>query len=453
MEQVKMKPGRDLSGHGRIYPLLVGTVVLATLVLTFFSGVRPAIAQNPTTDRDILLLQKILKQRPEAELYYRLGDLYVQKGRQTGDITYFNLGDNSLREALKLQPDLGPAHRHLAFVLYSLHDFAGAAAEARQAIKLDPNDSYAYGVLGDAQLETGEYAQAADTYGRMIAMKGDLYSYSRRSGLETIRGQSDRAIADLNRAIDAGIQAGEPPEGIAWAQYTLAEDFFLMGRLDDANRLGEESLKTFPNYHRAFAILGQVSAAEMKLDRSADFYRRAVAVIPLPEYAAALGDVYLKMGHPQEAEQQKELVEFIAKLNVLNKVLYNRVLVDYYADHDIAHKQAVDLAADEYQVRRDIYGDDALAWALYRDGKLVQARSHIVAALRFKTVDARIYFHAGMIFAAAGDTELARANLARALIINPHFQPILDDMAVSEYAALGGIAGPRYAKGNDDIQH
>jgi tetratricopeptide (TPR) repeat protein len=448
-----MKLGIDLSVHGRIRPLFAGAVGLATILLTFFSGVRQAIAQSPTIDRDILLLQKILKQRPDAELYYRLGDLYVQKGRQTGDITYFNLGGNSLREALKLQPDLGPAHRHLAFVLYSLHDFAGAAVEARQAIKLDPNDSYAYGVLGDAELETGEYPQAEDTYGRMIAMKGDLYSYSRRSGLETIRGESDRAIADLNRAIEAGIQAGEPAEGIAWAQYTLAEDFFLMGRLGDANRLGEESLKTFPNYHRAFAILGQVSAAEMKLDRSADFYRRAIAVIPLPEYAAALGDVYLKMGHRQEAEQQKELVEFIAKLNVLNKVLYNRVLVDYYADHDIDHQQAVDLAAGEYHVRHDVYGDDALAWALYRDGKLVQAQPHIIAALRFKTVDARIYFHAGMIFATAGHTELARANLARALAINPHFQPILDDAAVSEYAALGGTARPQYAKGNDDIQH
>src|SRR5271163_224203 len=165
------------------------------LLILLFGSVQVSGAAEAPIDRDILLLQKILKQRPDPELYYRLGDLYVQKGRQTGDIAYFNLGGNSLREALKLQPDLAPAHRHLAFVLYSLHDFAGATAEARQAIKLDPNDSYAYGVLGDAQLETGEYPQAADTYNRMVAINGDLYSYSRRSGLETIRGESDLAVA------------------------------------------------------------------------------------------------------------------------------------------------------------------------------------------------------------------------------------------------------------------
>jgi tetratricopeptide (TPR) repeat protein len=441
-----MKPGKQKD------QAIAGTVGLAALLLISFLGVRQAIAQSPTIDRDIPLLQKILKQRPDPDLYYRLGDLYVQKGRQTGDITYFNLGANSLREALKLQPDLAPAHRHLAFVLYSLHDFAGATAEGRQAIKLDLNDSYAYGVLGDAQLETGEYPEAADTYSRMVAINGDLYSYSRRSGLETIRGESDLAVADLNRAIDAGIRAGEPPEAVAWAQYTLAQDFFLLGRLDDANRLGEASLKTFPNYHRAFAILGQVSAAELKLDRSADFYRRAIAVIPLPEYAAALADVYTKMGRQHDAELQRQLVEFIARLNVLNQVLYNRVLVDYYADHDINHRQAVELAGAEYAIRKDIYGEDALAWALYRDGQAAKALPHIVAALRFRTADARLYFHAGMIYKAVGQTNQARSNLKQALATNSHFQPFLDEVAASEYTALNKEHAKQYAEVNADAR-
>jgi tetratricopeptide (TPR) repeat protein len=441
-----MKPGKQKDRA------IAGTVGLASLLLISLFGVRQANAQSPTIDRDILLLQKILKQRSDPDLYYRLGDLYVQKGRQTGDITYFNLGGNSLREALKLEPDLAPAHRHLAFVLYSLHDFAGATAEARQAIKLEPNDSYAHGVLGDAQLETGEYPEAGDTYSRMVAINGDLYSYSRRSGLETIRGESDLAIADLNRAIDAGIRTGEPPEAVAWAQYTLAQDFFLLGRLDDANRLGEASLKTFPNYHRALAILGQVSAAELKLDRSAAFYRRAIAVIPLPEYAVALADVYSKMGRQRDAELQRKLVEFIARLSVLNRVLYNRVLVDYYADHDINHKQAVELAAGEYAIRKDIYGEDALAWALYRDGQAAKALPHIVAALRFRTADARLYFHAGMIYKAVGQTNQARSNLKQALAINSHFQPLLDEVAASEYTALNKEHAKQYAEVNADAR-
>jgi tetratricopeptide (TPR) repeat protein len=93
------------------------------------------------------------------------------------------------------------------------------------------------------------------------------------------------------------------------------------------------------------AVLGQIRAAQCKLEEAADFYRRAIAVIPpLPEYAAALGDVYTELGRFDDARQQHQLVEFIARLNKLNQVLYYRVLVDYYADLDLEHQQAVDLA-------------------------------------------------------------------------------------------------------------
>jgi tetratricopeptide (TPR) repeat protein len=407
----------------------------------------PAAAQS-TIDRDVALLQKILKQHPDAELYYRLSDLYIQKGRQTGDITYFNLAGQSLREALSLQPNLEAAYRHLAFVLYSLHDFAGAMSEAGRAIQLDPRDSYAYGVLGDAQLETGEYEAAPETYAQMAAIKNDLYSYSRRSGLETIMGENDAAIADLKRAIAAGIQTNEPPEGVAWAQVVLAQDYFLMGKLDDAYIAAAAALNTYPAYHRALAILGQVRAAQGKLDEAAVLYRRAIAAIPLPEYAAALSDIYAKLGHQKDAQEQRQLVEFIARLNALNRVLYNRVLVDYYADHDIDHQEALDLAVGEFKIRHDIYGHDALAWALYRDGKPDAALPHILSALHFKTTDARLYFHAGMVYAALGRNDRARAMLERALAINPHFQPVLDEVAEREYVALNGsserqIAGAR----------
>jgi tetratricopeptide (TPR) repeat protein len=185
----------------------------------------------------------------------------------------------------------------------------------------------------------------------MAAIKDDLYSYSRRSGLETIRGDNSAAIADLKRAIADGIRSGEPAEGIAWAQTRLAEDYFLLGKPDEAAAQDQAALTTYPGYYRALASLGQVRAAEGKLDEAAGLYRDAIAVIPLPEYAAALSDVYAKMGRRQDAQRQRELVEFIARLNTINRVLYNHVLVDYYADHDLEHRQAIDLAAREFEVR------------------------------------------------------------------------------------------------------
>ena len=112
----------------------------------------------------------------------------------------------------------------------------------------------------------------------------------------------------------------------------------------------------------------------------------------------------------------------------------------------VEHRQALDLAAGEFKIRQDIYGHDALAWALYRDGKLDAALAHIVSALRFKTTDARLYFHAGMIYAALGRNDLARTMLKRALAINPRFQPILDEVAEHEYTALAGPSGSQLVK-------
>jgi tetratricopeptide (TPR) repeat protein len=409
----------------------------------------PALGEN-AVDRTIVICQKVLRVRPnDATMYYRLGDAYVEKGRETGDITYYDLASQSLQHALKIEPELGPARRHLAYVLYSLHDFGGAALEARRAIAIDPRDSNAYGVLGDTQLETGQYDAAAKTYAQMAAIRDDLYSYSRRSGLETIRGDNSAAVADLKRAIADGIQSGEAAEGIAWVQTRLAEDYFLLGDLDEAATQDQAALATYPGYYRALASLGQVRAAQGKLDEAAGLYRGAIAVIPLPEYAAALSDVYAKMGRQQDAQRQRELVEFIARLNAINRVLYNRVLVDYYADHDLEHEQAIDLAMGEFQVRQDIYGHDALAWALYRGGKAAEGLPHIMAALRFGTTDARLYFHAGMIYLALGRKDLARTNLARALAINPHFQPILDEVAAREYAKLMGTRKRQFAEARD----
>jgi len=411
----------------------------------------PALAES-AVDRTIVICQKVLRVRPDdATMYYKLGDAYVEKGRETGDITYYNLASQSLQHALKIEPELGPARRHLAYVLYSLHDFAGAAREARRAIALDPRDSNAYGVLGDTQLETGQYDAAQNTYSQMAAIRDDLYSYSRRSGLETIRGDNSAALADLKRAVADGIQSGEAAEGIAWVQTRLAEDYFLLGELDEAAAQDQAALATYPGYYRALASLGQVRAAQGKLEEAAGLYRGAIAVIPLPEYAAALSDVYAKMGRVLDAQRQRELVEFIARLNAINRILYNRVMVDYYADHDLEHQQAIDLATREFQVRQDIYGHDALAWALYRGGKAAEALPHITAALRFGTADARLYFHAGMIYLALGRGDRARVSLARALAINPHFQPILDDVAAREYARLVASHKRQYSETADSV--
>src|SRR5262249_53037569 len=169
----------------------------------------------------------------------------------------------------------------------------------------------------------------------------------------------------------------------------------------------EEAAVTYPNYHRALAGQARVRAAQQRYPEAIDLYRKAMGVIPLPEYAAGLGDIYTKVGRSGEARQQYALVEQIARLNALNRAVYNRELAYFYADHRVKPAAALDLAGREIEVRKDIYGYDAMAWALYHNGRAEEATSPMKEALRLGTKDARLFFHAGMIASRLGETEKA----------------------------------------------
>ena len=144
---------------------------------------------------------------------------------------------------------------------------------------------------------------------------------------------------------------------------------------------------------------------------------------------AALGDLYRLAGRDKDAAAQYSLVEKIGRLNELNGALYNRQLALFCADHDLKPEGAYANASREYAVRRDIYGADALAWTALKAGKIAEAQAAIKDALRLRTKDARLFYHAGMIACAAGDMKNARNYLHQALVLSPQFDPLQASIA------------------------
>jgi tetratricopeptide (TPR) repeat protein len=408
----------------------ISRALIASLLALGLLGPGLADAQVTPSDHAITTEQQRLRRNPyDAASYHQLGDAYIQKSRETGDLGYLDLAEAALAKALDIAPERAGVLRHLAFVASTRHDFGQAVVLASRALTLDAADGDAHGVLGDALLELGRYEEAEAAYARMMADKRDLASYSRRAGLESLRGDADGAMADLARAIEAGATAGQPREAIAWAQWQLGEEHFAVGDLSGAEPPYLDALRTYPGYYRALAGLGRLRAAQQRYGEAVDLYRGALAAVPFPEYAAALGDLYTKLGRSADARRQYELVEYIGRLSALNRVLYNRELVYFYADHRITPAEAVELARRELEVRKDVYGYDALAWALYADGRAAEAVEPVRQALRLGTKDARLFFHAGMIFRRLGDTAKAAAYLDRALATNPFFHVLHADTA------------------------
>jgi tetratricopeptide (TPR) repeat protein len=398
------------------------TITLVACLLALGAWPTPMWAQSTPADQAILKAQHLLQRNSrDATLYYRLGDAYMQKHRETGDSLYIDLAEKALHKCLHIAPEQSGAARHLAYAMYMRHGFDEAAVQAQKAAALDPTDSHAYGILGDAYLEVGKYDAAAQTYQRMMQLRQDLYAYSRLAGLKSLQGDAAGAMADLERAIRLGRVEARPPESIAWAMWQLGNESLALGQLPAAEASYLEALNTVPQYYRALAGLAQVRTAQHRYPEAVDLYRQAIALVPLPDYAAALGDIYMKLGRPEEAQKAYDMVEYIGYLNTLNKVLYNRELAYFYADHDRKLAEALDLARQELAVRQDIYAYDVLAWVLYKHNRPEEALDAVTEAMKLGTKDARLFFHAGMIQHRLGAHEKARDYLRRALATNPYF--------------------------------
>jgi tetratricopeptide (TPR) repeat protein len=419
-------------------PRRLGPFVFAALVIALAPPLAAA-QRTSTADNHIAYYQSIVHRNPrDARAFHGLGDAYIRKARESGDVAYFDRAERAIRRSLELAPDSAGAWRHLAYVRYSLHDFEQAASQARRAIGLDATDSHAHGVLGDALLEVGRYTEAELAYRRMIETGPDLYGYGRLAGLKSLRGDAAGAIADLERAIADGRVAGAPSESLAWTLWQLGTEHAALGRLDRAEAAFTEALATHPGYHRALAGLAHVCAARGRYDEAVTLYTRAIGVVPLPEYAAALGDVYTRTRRPLDARKQYDLVEYIGRLSAINQVLYGRELAYFYADHDLKLDTALELARRELTVRQDVYAHDLLAWTLFKNGRHAEAQAAMGEALRLGTQDARLLFHAGMIAHALGDHATARSHLERALRLNPHFHLLHGEVAARTLASIDG---------------
>jgi len=398
-------------------------MVLALLLAALAPGMLAAEPQ--ATDQLIAFFQSRVARDPgDVFSSNKLGAVYVQKARESGDLTYYALAEKAARRSTQLVPQ-GPtaaaATTLLALVHHARHEFQEALGRAQQAVQLGGADVSPHAIAGDALVELGDYDGASRAYSRLLGLTGPRHPHGRLAYLRFLQGDAEAALAGMRRAVEAARDDPASREPLAWSQAQLGEVAFQIGRTAEADAAYGAALATYPGYHRALAGLARVRGAQHRYVDAVDLYRKALAVIPLPEYAAALGDVHAKIGQRDEARKQYALVEYIGALNALNKTVYNRELALFYADHDMKPVDALRLARKELDVRRDIYTHDVLAWALYRNGRFVEAEGAIKEALRFGTPDPRLHFHAGLIHEARGDTDGAARHLARALALNPGF--------------------------------
>jgi tetratricopeptide (TPR) repeat protein len=364
-------------------------------------------------------LQSLVRENPkDGRSLTLLGLAYQQSARETGDPAYYTKSEGVLERALALDPNDLLATSGLGSLALARHDFEEALSLGEKARAISPTTARNYGVIGDALIELGRYSHAFEAFNRMASLKPSLASYTRISYARELLGDIDGAVEAMELAVDAARGAQEPT---AWTLVQLGKIHWTVGRLDEAEEAYRQALEAYPGYVYALEALARVEGARADYSRAIELAKRAVETVPLPQFVALLGDLYVVSGQKALAGEQYALMDAIQQVFSANGVKTELETAAYYADHGIRLDEALGLARVAQGERPSIDGDDALAWALERTGRCEEALDYSKRALRLGTLDATKFFHRGMIERCLGHEQAAERWFSRAVDLNPEF--------------------------------
>jgi tetratricopeptide (TPR) repeat protein len=397
----------------------------------------PPATGNSLTDKTIALWMGRVKTEANNDgAWVSLGDALMQKARETMDASYYRHAEQVYQKALALNTKNVDATLGMAWVAGGRHDFEQSVEWANKVLALDPRSNIAYGLLGDAAVEKGDYDKALDHYQTMLDIRPDLSSYSRGAHLLFLMGDMRKAFFLMNKAIKAGAPYAE---NTAWCRAQLARMYMSTGYLLPAEQMLKSALKQAPNNYHLLAAMGSVYMARKNYKAAIEQYKKAVAVAPQIELLTALGDLYALTGNKEEAQKQFDLVEATHKLNKANGVSGEMQMARFFADHDRNLPESLKMAEAGAKTRPNVHTADTLAWCYYKNGRYTEAKEAIQKALRLKTPDPTFHFHAGMIYAKLGERTAAQKHLYQAVNLNPNFHPVYGREAVETMQQLAAL--------------
>jgi len=352
--------------------------------------------QPSKADQRILRATQMIERMPNsADGYNQLAAAYMQKARETADFSFNARASESINKSLAIENDNYDALKLRAKLELTYHRFAEALQTARRAQAFRNDDHDVWGQITDARVELGDYKGAVEAAQKMVDLRPDSSAYARVSYLRSLHGDTDGAIA----AMSAALQSANPndPEGVAWCHVQLGNELLNAGKLEAAERHFDQALQTFPEHRLALEGKGRARTAAGDLQGAVLIYEREQAGNPSADTAAALGDLYTRLGKQDLARVEYERFEILERENAALERSW-RHMINFWLDHDRNLADALTLATREYETRKDIFTCDSLAWALFKNGKTAEARTLIDEALRTGSKDARIKDHAEMIY-------------------------------------------------------
>jgi tetratricopeptide (TPR) repeat protein len=366
------------------------------------------------------LEQRAARHPHDLNAWQQLGVLYTKRAIQVGDPAFSDLAAKAFEKADGIVRDDPVTLLGRGNLALSLHEFSAALDYGERALAALPRNADALGVIVDAEVELGRYEAAVEHLQQMLDVRPDLPALARTSYLRELHGDLPGAITAIRQADAAG--AGMPFDH-ATVVALLGDLYFKQGELAAAEAAYERAGGLAAGIVPATAGQARVLAARGALDEAITLLSQVIDRYPQPAALILLGELQVIDGEAQDAARTFALVRAIATLQRQAGQVTDLEMALFEADHgDPRH--AVELARAAHAARPgNVFTNDALAWALLKDGRAGEATTYADQALRLGSADALLRYHAAVVFAAAGQPDRARSNLRQALEHNPWFSP------------------------------
>jgi len=402
-------------------------------------GSGPPSAPSPARIRDLdieFYRARVARDPRSARDFTQLAGLYLQRSRETADNEDIVRAEAIARHSLELRRGRNDAaYGILASSLLAQHRFVEAHEVARGLLAADTTSVAARGLLAETALELGRYDEAGRLFGGLATYQGELGVAPRLAHWQELRGHPEDARRLLRQAAaEADRRHGVPREQVAWFHLRLGDLALRTGHLAEAERELDAGLRIAPADYRLLGTLARLDAARHDWRRATEVGEQAIAQALDPATLGVLSDAYTALGDTGKAGEYSSAMA----LAVLRQPgPYHRAWSLFLLDHDRDVPLVLAKVEDELRTRRDVYGYDLLAWALHQSGRDAEALPPMRQALALGTRDAMLYFHAGMIARALGDSASARSRLDTALAINPFWHPTQPATARAVLDSLG----------------
>jgi tetratricopeptide (TPR) repeat protein len=433
-----------------LYIILVSATIIMVIVILIFakkttkqipdliqrSGAIALSAEWLDTKNAIEELLATLAANPQNyKAKLNLAQAYIQEARVTGNHGYYDKAAlDLLDDVIENEPTNFDALCCKATVLLSQHHFADGLVVAKQALPLNTNSAFVYGLLVDANVELGNYTEAVKNSDKMISIRPDIRSYSRVSYLREIHGDLPGAIQAAKMAVAAGFPGLEQTE---YTRMILAHLYENTGHLDSAEFQYYTALNERPDYAFAIAGLGRVEKAKGNFKEAIKFYEKAKNEITEYSFTDELTDLYRLNNEKEKADKSaKEVIDMLSPMANADE---SSSAHGHYADKELAYaylkindrENALKHALLEYERRPDnIDVCETVAWVNYKLNNYAEANKLITKALRTHCQNPSLLCRAGLIKIKAGEKEKGIELIKKAVNANP----IMLDMELKKEA-------------------